>query len=51
MRAHVRLVILALVDEKGRGFLLGALAGRAYASESCLLLDTLEDMILFRRFQ
>ena len=33
-----------MVDEKGRGCLLGASAGRPYASESRLFLDTLEDM-------
>jgi len=42
----VRLVILALVDDQGRGLLLGAAVGPPYASEIRLLremLDTLED--------
>jgi len=47
VRSHVRLVILALVDARGRGILLGAAAGPPYASEIELLrqilgsLDTL----------
>ena len=44
MRAHVRLVILALVDERKRGFLLGAAVGPPYASEIHLLRGILEHM-------
>jgi len=44
VRAHVRLVILALVDERKRGFLLGAAVGPPYASEIHLLRDILEHM-------
>jgi len=47
VRAHVRLVILALVDDQGRGLLLGAAVGPPYASEIHLLreiLDTLEGL-------
>ena len=44
VRAHVRLVILALVDDQGRGLLLGAAVGPPYASEMHLLREILDAM-------
>lgn len=41
MRAHVRLVLLALVDHRGGGILLGAAVGPPYASEIGLLREIL----------
>jgi len=41
VRAHVRLVLLALVDQRGQGILLGAAVGPPYASEIGLLREVL----------